>query len=744
MQQLWGLTTDRAKVYERVRRDIDTQAQEDMEQLIPTIAFQQTMPFVNRVGKDKDIYKNIFRELAASNGCSLDWLGDGLQIFADDWSRLQETYQLLLPAVSLLKGTSANIYWADGGIVGLQFRFTKLARAVDQSVYRIKGFAANHYDLHLVYWDRRSRQFLTLRPKSIGQIEFDQGMRNPWHKHIEFQYGNSMNAPSQWMDVDVLSANLATNFIPPDQLSKIRSWVKDIDGDTLGKGQSTAEGSEVKLIPKEAEKNRVGLFAKGKRVENNENDTLAEQMKKNDTRVQGLFLEDDQLDKPRANPAPRLRAGLQVKSVEESMQSVASKQCRSDFMDILVHAVVKMVTIAKLCTRSGSSCIISFGQIFISSLGFAEEYQPRNRGAAAPFKPEDWRKIFGQDDNVSAAGKTFFSRKLTSSDDDALFMSLTQLQSNGERKVPQLVFQPKPESDITFYKIRCQNVATGTIGIIEIDQRLVTSIKAEAREIGFANIHFSAFWWDARASTCVTPILSAVDTAAFKLLLSTIWIGDIGTEADQGVRIFARLHPDMRILGCQRIRERIHRTTEDLPANGSIYLHINRIEDLSLANISSYPGGFCAFPTSSTPLVVAPASTITARSGSASATATIESSSSRDQRIWYEAHIHSEGINSILPRSSDPSAYPPGLGGPDHTFIPPEENEVLRQFIHEDMIRVFNATHTLVTQWDAIGSRDRTMGATRMRAESGGNDGATGILGSNTSVATADWERRQV
>lgn len=722
---MWGLVHDRGGIFGSARQEIDIQAEEGMEQLIPTVAFKQTVPYSSRVGKNKEIYKGIFGAIAMKNDCSLNWLEDGLQILADDRHKLQETYQLLLPAIILLEGTSINIYWVDG-LLGLQFRFTKLARAVDQSVYRMKGFSATHYDLHLVYWETRSCQFLTLRPKSISQIEFNKQVRNPWHKHIDFQYRIAENAPSEWMDVEILSVNLASGFMPPEKLSNIRSWAKEINDNTIEEGGKIAEVSNSVPTSKEPGKGRVSLFAKGKRVEKKDIDSLAEQNTRNSTGRRAFFLDDAELDRPRANPAPRLLAESQIKSVEEVMNSMPSKEYRPNFMDLLVHTVAKLITTIKLYMRNESSCVINLGQIFISSVGIPDEHQPRRRRTAAPFKPEDWHTIFGQDGKPSPAGKTFFSRKLTSSNEDALFMSLTQLKPVKRPKGPETVFQPKPCSDITFFRIRCQNVVTGTVGVIEIDHKKNISIKAESREIGFANIHFSAFWWDARVSTCITRGLSTPDVAAFDQLLSTIWIGNVGTQTDQGVRIFARLHPDMRILSCQRRRERIHCTTEDLPHTRSIYLHITRIEDLNMANITTTPGGFCAFPAPAKP----PPPPTAAPSGPIN-----EIIHHRDQKIWYEAHIHSESINSVLPGSSDPSAYPPGLPGPDHTFTAPENNLVLRDFLFEELRNVFNATHSLVTEWDPVGSRDRMTAFSRARAEEGAGAGV-GVAGPSGAGTT--------
>ena len=673
-------SNSRSQYFEHVRKHA---ANDDLDygELIGSDPFSTVLPYSNQTVNIQYINKKLFERVAQSQSCALNWLKFGVQVLSENEASLQVTAELLQPVLRLLRGTHIDLYWAYN-LSRFKFRFRKPARFADHSLYNIKDFASTVLDLHLTRWDPKSLQDLTFKPTILGKIEYPAGTKNPWHKQKTFHYGKEENNPSQWINISTFSEILASKSRHPNRADQIHNWVEQIGNDVEDLVMDS-QGSTA--IPSRNSSKKTFETAIEEPSSEKQYRTM-EQAKKTDIEERQQVQEVFNFDRPRVRPVPKLKAAHGSSSSVSTQESEDDAKIRLDFAGILLQHTAKLISKIGLFEYKTSCLTVDLGQLLVYSAAVPSMYLPEADLLQAPLRPEDWARVFFDSEENSTPAKSYFSPRLTSFTDDALYMSMTIWNLDKENEVPQSIFPNKPCSDRSSYRLCCRNRTSGTVASIVIDQKGNPTIESTSQDLGCVNIHFPGSIWDARISCTAKSALSEEDADALEQLLSTIWIGhgqDLPIEEET---LYLRKEPRMTILSCQRYRERVHRTVEDLSDDNAIYLHITRIEDLRATDMSFAGEGAHAFTTVSN-----------------SNSQTNRYSDRHGQNLWFEAHLTSTAMDRLLPNPTDPSF----LDRMKTTILSLEQDQDFHNSLREALVPLFDIAHKLVTKWDNIGSGDR-------------------------------------
>ena len=651
--------------------------------LIGSDPFSRILSYSNKTLQIQHINRKLFKDVAQSQGCTLNWLKFGLQVLSENEKSLQVTADLLQPALRLLSGTHIDLYWAEN-MSQFEFRFRKPARFADHSLYKTKGFLSAVLDLHLTRWDTLSLQNLTLKPTILGKIEYPFGTRNPWHKLKAIQYGEEENNPSRWTNISAFSEILSSKSTHPNRADQIHTWVENISDDVEGLVIDSQSSTAIHFQDSSKKTSETAI----KEPNSEKQHRSMEQVKKTDIEERRQAPENFDFDKPRVRPAPKLKAAHGSSSLVASQESKGDTKIRLEFIDILLQHTATLISTVGVFEHETSNLTIELGQLFVYSAAIPPKYLPEAGRLQASLLQKDWARVFSNSEEGSSSTKSPFSRRLTSSADDALYMPMTMWNSNTGNEAPQNIFNIKPWSDRTSYRLRCRNRNTGTIASILIDHKGKHTIESTSQDLGHVNIHFPAFIWDARISCTIKPVLSEEDSDALDQLLSTIWIGRGHNMPVEEETLYLCKESQMTIVSCQRHRERVHRTVENLLDEDAIYLHVTRIEDLQASDISFAKEGTFAFR-----------AVVSNPDSPAYLYSTVQ-----EQNVWYEANLTSTAMDRLLPNPADPSFLDQMMKthmqslGPDQDF---------HNSLRGALVPLFDIARELVMRWNNIGSGDR-------------------------------------
>ena len=240
---------------------------------------------------------------------------------------------------------------------------------------------------------------------------------------------------------------------------------------------------------------------------------------------------------------------------------------------------------SQVASNSSIALEVFLGKAYVDTKTVTPHFRCFKGRQAPAFAPSDFLDIFATP-FANGNATTFFSRRLTSSWQDAKFI-IDLSRRNAVR-----LFEPDPVQTRVHYRLRCRDENTGVEVVIDVHYYGSVVVQGPEESLATIKVHVPKQIWDACLNLSICPNLEQKDFSFFQPFLESLWIEGSNNEQDRMQRLKAQKGCHLAVLSAELRHEVAHQSRVD----SDILINVTQIQDLVTSDPESDKFFALAYP----------------------------------------------------------------------------------------------------------------------------------------------------